>query len=560
MKLQTSAALLIALLLAAPAMALNRQSLDALLDTLDGYVANQATFDRVAQERIAGRLRTLQSLPAGDAARRTELLSELGDAYARTNIDSAFSYYRRAERQAVLSGDSSATWRQRLKLCRIYPLKGLVHTAITKFNSINRDALPADVMLDFYDTGRQIYVLGAQVIEGTEYYRYYLDHADRLLDSAIMHLPADGRHLQYYRSMRNLHGPNGAEAAAQLTELLQRIPKDDPNYARIAAEIGGYYASEAGNTEQAKYFLALSAISDIMTGNAETTSLHRLAIMLSHDGDDERAYRYLTHSLTRAVHSGARIRSLEIAEALPVVLNTAAERERSNRRLMWIVIGLLSALTLTLVVLAWHFYRHRQRLARMQVELSKTNDLKDEYIRQVLSLCGVYISELDNFSRFVSRKLKAKQYADLLTHIESGKAMRNQVQTFYEVFDRAFTMVYPTFLTEVTRLFRDGEGPAIPADGSLTTELRLLAFMRLGIDDGQEIAKFLGVSINTVYTYRNKFKSHAVDRDHFDEDIRTGGRREAPKSPAEHPAKAPAKAQENAAIAPEKPAESAGKA
>lgn len=43
--------------------------------------------------------------------------------------------------------------------------------------------------------------------------------------------------------------------------------------------------------------------------------------------------------------------------------------------------------------------------------------------------------------------------------------------------------------------------------------------MRLGIDDCARIAKFLGLSVNTVYTYRNKLKSRAADRDNFEADI-----------------------------------------
>jgi DNA-binding CsgD family transcriptional regulator len=43
--------------------------------------------------------------------------------------------------------------------------------------------------------------------------------------------------------------------------------------------------------------------------------------------------------------------------------------------------------------------------------------------------------------------------------------------------------------------------------------------MRLGITDSEKIAKFLGFSVNTVYTYKTKLKHKAIDRDNFDEKI-----------------------------------------
>ena len=53
-------------------------------------------------------------------------------------------------------------------------------------------------------------------------------------------------------------------------------------------------------------------------------------------------------------------------------------------------------------------------------------------------------------------------------------------------------------------------------ENKLNTELRILAFLRLGIDDSEQIARFLGLSLNTIYTYRNKLKSKAKNRDTFD--------------------------------------------
>ena len=54
----------------------------------------------------------------------------------------------------------------------------------------------------------------------------------------------------------------------------------------------------------------------------------------------------------------------------------------------------------------------------------------------------------------------------------------------------------------------------------LTTELRILALVRLGINDNQKIADILRSSITTIYTYRSKLKAKAINKESFEDDVR----------------------------------------
>ena len=55
------------------------------------------------------------------------------------------------------------------------------------------------------------------------------------------------------------------------------------------------------------------------------------------------------------------------------------------------------------------------------------------------------------------------------------------------------------------------------ADGILTTELRVMALIRLGINDSTKIAHFLRRSLSTIYNYRVKIRNAAAgDRDNFE--------------------------------------------
>jgi DNA-binding CsgD family transcriptional regulator len=44
----------------------------------------------------------------------------------------------------------------------------------------------------------------------------------------------------------------------------------------------------------------------------------------------------------------------------------------------------------------------------------------------------------------------------------------------------------------------------------LNTELRIFALIRLGIHDAEKIARILGYSVNTIYSYKNRVKSKSI--------------------------------------------------
>ena len=56
---------------------------------------------------------------------------------------------------------------------------------------------------------------------------------------------------------------------------------------------------------------------------------------------------------------------------------------------------------------------------------------------------------------------------------------------------------------------------------SLNTELRIFALMRMGIHNNETIAKALGYSVNTIYTYKTKVRNKSsLSTEDFDLAIR----------------------------------------
>ena len=76
-----------------------------------------------------------------------------------------------------------------------------------------------------------------------------------------------------------------------------------------------------------------------------------------------------------------------------------------------------------------------------------------------------------------------------------------------------------TYIEDFNKLLLPEERITIKDPGRLTTELRIFAFLRMGVEDSNKIANFLHYSVNTIYAYRNKVKNKAIDREHFEENI-----------------------------------------
>lgn len=97
--------------------------------------------------------------------------------------------------------------------------------------------------------------------------------------------------------------------------------------------------------------------------------------------------------------------------------------------------------------------------------------------------------------------------------------LEEQTQLFYDNFDDVFVKVFPTFVHDVNQLLVPDKRITLPEGSLLNTELRILAFTRLGITDAASVARFLDLSLNTIYTYRNKLRNRAIDRDTFEKNV-----------------------------------------
>ena len=314
-----------------------------------------------------------------------------------------------------------------------------------------------------------------------------LDQAVSLLESTIGHAadyqsvsPAavsssDSTQHILDRARHLLAEGDSAMAMAEISEYYDTLSIVHPLFAETATLVARYYDNSPGREDDALFHRTLAAISDIRTGSCS---------------------------------------------ALPVIL-PLVNRDRHAGHV--VIIILAAVLAIALVAVGMLMRRNAalsRRIASDCAAIADNSTIKDAYIHRILDLSYEYVDRLEDFNRMAARKIKAKQVDDLYEQIQTGKLLRDQTAKFLEVFDSTFLSIFPRFAEEVNALLRPEGQITEPVADKLSTELRILAFMRLGIDDAARVAKFLNLSVNTVYTYRNKMKNRACDREKFEENIK----------------------------------------
>ena len=165
-----------------------------------------------------------------------------------------------------------------------------------------------------------------------------------------------------------------------------------------------------------------------------------------------------------------------------------------------------------------------KRLAGLNSQISEANEVKEEYIGIFLTMCSEYIDKIIDSRRHVRRLLRDGRVDELRKEYSPTDGDSRELEEFYRNFDTTFLQLYPTFIEDFNSLL-DKEARIEPKKGELlTTELRIFALIRLGINDSSKIAALLRYSVSTIYNYRSKIKGHTlVSRDDFEERIKTIG-------------------------------------
>ena len=526
-------------------------SLGSLYHTLDSLIERHDDFVAAKEARIKSLVsgwRGMQPTPEQEY----DMNLRLYDEYLAFRFDSAYAYIHRNMLSPLAQSDADRHAVTAIRMAHILAVSGIFNNARQLLESISLAQVSNDARVAYYNQQAELNLYRSEMAQYTPYFMEYIDSAQYYRQLLLQVAPKESFEYVTNRAAYACERGDVAGAIHQLKHYLPTLQPGDRRYSVVTSTMA-YFYWKAGQPSVQERYLLLAAISDLRGAILENNALRELATILMERGEYEKAYRYLTRASNDAREYGSRLRSMQVARMAPHITKAYdIERERARQRTRRLLIAMTVIALLLMCTIGYTLSLIRKRrkdnekISQMNVEQShnieelqilnsqmkEANRIKDEYIGRFLELSSNLIHRGEERKKLLNRLARDRKLEDLYAELKSPKAINEGIRIFHQNFDTAFLNIYPDFIEEVNRLMtadnqfdisserlRVGE-PRSGMTPRLTTELRVLALIRLGITDNQKIADILRSSLTTIYTYRSKLKSRARIKETFEDDIR----------------------------------------
>ncbi len=505
-------------------------TVEATLDSLDRLINQRYIYTRQKEKQIQEiKLRLRNKLSPEE---RFRTLGYLVDAYRAFSIDSQAVYVKRQIELSDKLNNSDLQIQAQLNLVECFYNSGMYKEANELLEKMERKKLPHYIRPYYYHLKRTLYGLLADYSLQPDIRDSYTMQLNLYRDSILqVNSPSSFT----YCVVKSDELTTRHDYAQALQILREELNQDDLN----SHDRGIIYYCMAEifvqtqQSDSTKIYYALSAQCDLKASVREYVSLHRLAELLFHEGDIERAYAYIKCSVEDAKACNARVRSLEFMPVFTIIEEVYQAQIQKQKALSitftYITCAFCIILLITFVIL--FFQNHKlnsvkeklnqtnKHLQTVNNSLTESNHVKEEYLSRYMDQCAVYIDKMDDYRRSLNKLASMGKVEELAKNLKSQNIINNERRMFYAEFDQSFLKLYPDFVEKFNELLVP-EARITPKPNSLTPELRIYALVRLGTTDSVKIARFLCYSLSTIYNYRVKIRNSAIgSRDDFEERV-----------------------------------------
>lgn len=492
-------------------------TLELTLMELDEAIEDKE-FYRQAFERKNDSLRVQLSSGSWESAQA------LYDEYLHFSADSAGHYIELMEQR---TGSRYQVLKTAISKCYILGTAHYEEDALTLFHSLDaREIEEAGLTADYLSTGVKIFTNLSRFPHPLQKDRNYSDSLTTYRNAYIKRdtLSYEGRKLMA-QSLRD-KGDHGRALEIFKSCFEKTSGADYHQLTSIAYNMALLYGLR-GDNDNKKIWLAKSAIYDFKAPNRDFLSLYELALTLYWGKDYRRAGRYISTHLENVYAGDFQAQIIRSSDAQNVIIEAALRAEREKQTALATAISILGILAFLIFWLL--LIRHRQAIklskAKAQLEevnaaLSNANKIKDNYVFRYMDLSVKYLDKIEE-NRHKLRQIARSQGTDALLKELRNAANYADYKEFYRIFDQTLLGVFPGFVDGVNALLREDARFECRPGSALPTEIRILASIRLGIDESPHIASFLKCSLSTVYTYRAKMRNQALcPKDEFELRVR----------------------------------------
>ena len=514
------------------------------LNVLDRIVDDSSRYKEAKQKKISDKLSSLR--PEDSDTYRYGIYDEVYKEYYQYNLDSAMTY---AKKKLVIAQNTDS-YRIKtdavLDLAERYVLSGMYAETLHILDTLETDRLDSALMVEYFHVCQSLYEDLSSTSDDPDLKIKYWNMKNRYRDLRLEYLPEGDIARLFVLSEMSRESGTGENMLPEIKAWIQSPDTDNHNKAMLCY-IAAHIYKAIGDRENELLYYVLSARNDLTAPVNDYMSLHELAARLYADGEIERAYRYITRSVQDAMVAQSRLNITSINSVLPTIsASYDTLMQRKNRQLIYLLFG-ISILTVLLVLAASASITSRNRaliaekktreknellkeandnLQKYISMLQEANQIKESYLSRYMDMCVEYIEGLERYRSQLRQTAKSGGFEKIMENLRSGNYIKKELQEFYSQFDSTFLSLFPDFVEQFNMLLKpECRIEDRSSEKVLSTELRVMALIRLGVHDSAKISRFLRRSISTVYNYRAKMRNSALsDRDDLEKQVMSIGR------------------------------------
>lgn len=320
----------------------------------------------------------------------------------------------------------------------------------------------------------------------------------------------------YYHNVMLRRRKVKADFIGAINACTIKTPNDTAKYNYYLAK--EYMA--AGDMATAIKYYAISAECDMRLSVKAYNALFELARQLFKTGDIERADRYMRLTLKDAYASHYKSRYDDVSRSEIEIMNVLLEEQTLKRRAYLIATIVVTVFLLVAVFSLFLAVRYSRRLDVSRAKLAETSKIKDDFLAIYMEKCVDYLNKVDEYRSSLRKAAKEGGPAEVNAMLRRPSFVNGEFENLLNNFDSAFLGIFPDFIEKVNAHMQEEYRFNIPDKAELSTELRILALIRMGITKRQKIAKVLNMSVTTVYSYHSNLQKHSIHNDSsFDKEI-----------------------------------------
>lgn len=514
---------------------------DKLLKRLDSVVANHEVYRKRREEKIMNMKSALAVATRWEE--RFGLMKRLREEYEQYNNDSAIAWMQRCLAAAEAMGDAHSIRQSQCLMAYQYQRAGFNAEAIFMLDSV--EAAPHDdVLADYYRAKSGLFSLLSYDTRNARDKRTFDALKKEFSDKLLAVTPKNSD--VYFLTLYDRAGDDRARLAL-CNRWLRRL-KPGTHFYAVANFLRYDMLHHLGHDDTALRCLLLSAICDVETATYDETAIYNISRILNDRGDVNRAKTYMKYAYLAYTRYGGKTRDWAIRDMEDTNARYLQLINEKQHIIYVSLYAILALFVLALILLAYSLRQHRKTKARnreikqMNMQLSDTNEqltrlfeqnrtmnsrlaeaniIKENYIGTFFGICSSFIDQSDRVHKKLKKLLRAKQYDEIAATLRSDEMEEIARDRLFEQFDTIFLNIFPNFTSDFNALLSPDSRVAARDRSKLTMGLRVFALIRLGVDDSQKIATFLGLANSTVYNYRVKYRNEALgDRATFEDRVK----------------------------------------